>query len=74
VRHPTRREGNPIRGHYPLADLDLTELSPVFDRMYAPDGWLSIPLERLLKASIRSQAQVDDVWHVELPGAVPILR
>src|SRR5215203_7078892 len=35
-----------------LADRALTELSPVFDRMYAAGGRPSIPPERLLKASL----------------------
>ena len=44
--------GHPLRAVKRLADGALTELSPVFDRMYAADGRPSIPPERLLKASL----------------------
>jgi len=57
ARHPIRR----IRT---LVDELLTELSPVFDKMYRPGGRPSIPPEHLLKAtvlmalySIRSERQ-----------------
>ena len=43
---------HPLRAIKDLADRALTELSPVFDRMYAVDGRPSIPPERLLKASL----------------------
>ncbi len=44
--------GHPLRVVKGLADRALTELSPVFDRMYAAGGRPSIPPERLLKASL----------------------
>jgi transposase len=43
---------HPLRLIKRFADQALTELSPVFDRMYAVDGRPSIPPERLLKASL----------------------
>src|SRR3712207_3726141 len=43
---------HPLRTIKRLADEALTELSPVFDRMYAVGGRPSIPPERLLKASL----------------------
>jgi transposase len=53
-----------IRTIKALADEQLLELSPVFDRMYAADGRYSVPPERLLKAqllialfSVRSERQ-----------------
>jgi len=42
----------PIRAVRALADAALTELSPVFDAMYAETGRPSVPPERLLKASL----------------------
>ena len=55
---------HPIRRVKPLVDTALTELSPVFDAMYAEAGRPSIPPEHLLKAcllmafySIRSERQ-----------------
>src|SRR4051812_41043354 len=44
--------GHPLRTIKRLADRALAELSPVFDRMYAPGGRPSIPPERLLKAGL----------------------
>jgi transposase len=44
-KHPLRV----IRQH---ADRALSELSPLFDQMYASGGRPSIPPERLLKASL----------------------
>jgi transposase len=44
--------GHPLRTIRRLADESLTDLSSVFDRMYAKDGRPSIPPERLLKASL----------------------
>jgi transposase len=43
---------HPIRTVRRLADAALTDLSPLFDRMYAEVGRPSIPPERLLKASL----------------------
>src|SRR5579862_9336084 len=48
-RVPTQ---HPLRVIKALAERALTELSPVFDEMYAAGGRLSIPPERLLKASL----------------------
>ena len=55
---------HPIRRIKPMVDQALTELSPTFDRMYAPNGRASIPPEHLLKAcllmalfSVRSERQ-----------------
>ena len=55
---------HPIRTIKVLADEQLVELSPVFDRMYAEGGRYSVPPERLLKAqllialySVRSERQ-----------------
>jgi transposase len=55
---------HPIRTIKDLADEQLLELSPVFDKMYDEGGRLSIPPERLLKAqllialySVRSERQ-----------------
>src|SRR3954452_8926654 len=44
--------GHPIRTIKRLADAELSELSPVFDEIYAETGRASIPPERLLKASL----------------------
>ena len=56
--------GHPLRGIKKLADAALTELSPVFDQMYASSGRPSVPPERLLKSmllialySVRSERQ-----------------
>ncbi len=43
---------HPLRAIKRMADTALTELSPLFDAMYAEDGRPSIPPERLLKASL----------------------
>jgi transposase len=43
---------HPLRAVKRLADRALAELSPAFDRMYAPGGRPSIPPERLLKAGL----------------------
>jgi transposase len=43
---------HPLRAIKRLADAALTELSSVFDQMYASGGRPSIPPERLLKASL----------------------
>jgi transposase len=55
---------HPIRRVKPFVEAALSELNPVFDRMYAEDGRPSIPPEHLLKAcllmafySIRSERQ-----------------
>ena len=55
---------HPIRHIKPIVDHALSELSPVFNRMYADMGRPSIPPEHLLKAcllialySIRSERQ-----------------
>src|SRR2546429_9451883 len=55
---------HPIRAIRRIVDRALRELSPLFDRMYAPDGRPSIPPEHLLKSlvlialySIRSERQ-----------------
>jgi transposase len=57
-------QGHPIRHIKPIVDQALSELSPVFNRMYADMGRPSIPPEHLLKAcllialySIRSERQ-----------------
>jgi transposase len=57
-------QGHPIRHIKPIVDHALSELSPVFNRMYADMGRPSIPPEHLLKAcllialySIRSERQ-----------------
>lgn len=57
-------QGHPIRQIKPIVDHALSELSPVFNRMYADMGRPSIPPEHLLKAcllialySIRSERQ-----------------
>lgn len=57
-------QGHPIRHIKPIVDQALSELSPVFNRMYAEMGRPSIPPEHLLKAcllialySIRSERQ-----------------
>ncbi len=57
-------QGHPIRKIKPLVDRGLTELSPVFDQMYAEEGRPSIPPEHLLKGcllialfSVRSERQ-----------------
>src|SRR3954470_7622999 len=44
--------GHPIRTIKRLADAALSELSPLFDEIYAETGRPSIPPERLLKASL----------------------
>ena len=44
--------GHPIRTIKRLAEAALTELSPLFDEIYAESGRPSIPPERLLKASL----------------------
>src|SRR3954452_4712728 len=44
--------GHPIRTIKRLADAALSELSPLFDEIYAAGGRPSIPPERLLKASL----------------------
>jgi transposase len=44
--------GHPIRTIKRLAEAALTELSPLFDEIYAETGRPSIPPERLLKASL----------------------
>jgi transposase len=43
---------HPLRTIKHLADEALSDLSPLFDAMYAADGRPSIPPERLLKASL----------------------
>lgn len=43
---------HPLRAIKRLADAALSELSPIFDEMYAVTGRASIPPERLLKASL----------------------
>jgi transposase len=43
---------HPLRGIKRLADAALTQLSPVFDRMYSSTGRPSIPPERLLKSMV----------------------
>ncbi len=43
---------HPLRTIRRFADLALAQLSPEFDRLYARIGRLSIPPERLLKASL----------------------
>jgi transposase len=45
-------QGHPLRRIKALADAALVELSPRFDQMYSALGRLSIPPERLLKASL----------------------
>ena len=54
----------PIRRIKPMVDHALTQLSPIFYRMYAANGRASIPPEHLLKAcllmalfSVRSERQ-----------------
>ncbi len=61
------REGHPIRRIKETVDRALSELSPVFDSMYAKVGRPSVPPEHLLKASllmalfsIRSERQFED--------------
>lgn len=56
---------HPLRPIKKMADQALTELSPLFDEMYASTGRKSIPPERLLKAlllqalfSVRSETQL----------------
>lgn len=44
--------GHPLRTIKRFADAALAELSPLFDELYAQDGRVSIPPERLLKASL----------------------
>jgi transposase len=44
--------GHPLRTIKRFADAALAELSPQLDALYAPDGRVSIPPERLLKASL----------------------
>jgi len=58
-------EGHPIRRVKPMVDEVLRSMHRLFDGAYAPDGRLSIPPERLLKAmllmalfSVRSERQV----------------
>ncbi len=41
---------HPLRGIKSLAEAALTQLSPLFDAMYAHMGRPSVPPERLLKA------------------------
>src|ERR1700674_4541397 len=43
---------HPLRRIKQLADAALSELSPVFDEMYAAKGRPSVPPERLLKGSL----------------------
>ena len=57
-------QDHPIRAIRRLVDAARRELSPLFDRMYAPDGRPSIPPEHLLKSlvlialySLRSERQ-----------------
>jgi transposase len=45
-------DNHPLRTIRRFADLALAQLSPAFDRLYAQTGRLSIPPERLLKASL----------------------
>lgn len=66
-------EGHPIRKIKPLVDRALTELSPVFDQMYAEEGRPSIPPEHLLKGcllialfSVRSERQFCERLHYDL--------
>ena len=47
-----RHADHPIRRIKALADQQLRELGPVFDRMYAEGGRSSIPPERLLKGQL----------------------
>lgn len=58
-------QDHPLRPLKKMADQALSELSPVFDQMYATGGRPSVPPERLLKAlllqalfSIRSERQL----------------
>jgi transposase len=57
--------GHPLRGIRSIVNATLTELSPVFSKLYAPLGRPSIPPEQLLRAlllqafySIRSERQL----------------
>ena len=66
-------QGHPIRKIKPLVDRALTELSPVFDQMYADEGRPSIPPEHLLKGcllialfSVRSERQFCERLHYDL--------
>jgi transposase len=43
---------HPLRTLKPLVDKILKDLSPVFDSMYATDGRVSVPPERLLKSTV----------------------
>ena len=45
-------QAHPLRSIKALADTVLTELSPVFDAMYASTGRPSVPPERLLKSML----------------------
>ena len=66
-------QGHPIRKIKPLVGRALTELSPVFDQMYADEGRPSIPPEHLLKGcllialfSVRSERQFCERLHYDL--------
>ncbi len=66
-------QGHPIRDIRSIVDGALSELSPVFDAMYAKVGRPSIPPEHLLKAmllqvfySIRSERQFCERLHYDL--------
>ena len=52
LKTPEQRvpKDHPIRRIKQIADRELEQLSPVFDRMYSDDGRYSIPPETLLKA------------------------
>ena len=50
---------HPLRRVKQLAEAVLRELSPTFDQMYGRTGRLSIPPERLLKASLLISPYVD---------------
>ena len=43
---------HPLRRINPLADSALQRMSPLFDELYADNGWPSIPPEHLLKSSL----------------------
>ena len=45
-------KGHPLRRIKSLADLALGRMSPLFDEIYADNGWPLIPPEHLLKSSL----------------------
>ncbi len=64
---------HPLRAMRKMVDAALRELSPLFDKLYAPSGRDSIPPERLLRAlllqvlfTIRSERQLMEQLHYNL--------